>query len=339
MLDKDKLTLVPEIDLGDVYLRKIQVSDYNDMFEYGTDPEVIKYLSWGPYKTKEEVKDTIRNLFFTKPDKGVPYAYAIIYKDNDKMIGTCDYHTINHDLNRGEIGYALNRNYWGKGIMTKVCGALISFGFNYLELDAIDIAHHKDNIGSKRVIEKCGFRYLKEYEKNGRTLLKYELTKEDIVIREATINDAPGKGMVHYVSWMETYTGLIKQEYLDTMSLERSIEIAKKYPDNTIIAEIGGKVVGFAAYNKSRDDLEDTGEVMAIYVLQAHSKKGIGKLLMEACYKKLKQYSKVAVWVLSSNENAINFYEYQGFRKDGVEKEVDVKTTVLHEIRMIKKLN
>lgn len=44
--------------------------------------------------------------------------------------------------------------------MTKVCNKVIEFGFNYLGLDTIDISHSVDNIGSKRVIEKCGFRYI-----------------------------------------------------------------------------------------------------------------------------------------------------------------------------------
>ncbi len=339
MITYDKLTFVPNIDLGDILLRKIQVKDYLDMFEYGSDLEVVKYLSWGPYKTKQQAKETVKNHFLKNPERGVPYAYAIIDKEKNKMIGTCDFHTLNKEEYRGEIGYALNRDYWGKGIMTKVCGAVIDFGFNYLELKTIDIAHHVDNIGSQRVIEKCGFRYIMDYERKGRKLKRYELSSKDLIIREATVNDAPGKGLVHYLSWQETYTGLIDQEYLDTLSLERSVEIAKQYPQNTFIAEIGGKTVGFAAYNKSRDNLEDTGEIMAIYVLKAHSKKGIGKLLMEACYQKLKEYSKVTVWVLSSNTNAIHFYEYLGFQKDGVEKEVDLKTTILHEIRLSKKIS
>lgn len=341
MLTKDKLTFVPDIDLGDILLRKIKLDDAEDMFLYGSDPEVTKTLTWGPYKKIEETKDTLLNRFLNRPDRGIPFAYAIVDKVKNKMIGTCDFHTINSEKNSGEIGYALNREYWGKGIMTKACSAVIGFGFTFLDLDVIEIAHAIDNIGSKRVIEKCGFKFTEERvdEKTKRKTVWYQLTKNDLIIRDAHYGDAQGKGMVHYVSWMETYTGIIKQEYLDSLSLERSIAIAKKYPENTLVAEIGGRIVGFASYNKSRDNLEDTGEVMAIYVLKAHSKKGIGKLLMEACYEKLKEYSKVTVWVLSTNKNAIQFYEYLGFQKDGVEKEHDVKTTVLHEIRMIKKLN
>ncbi|MBU1020148.1 MAG: hypothetical protein KJ847_02955 [Firmicutes bacterium] len=57
--------------------------------------------------------------------------------------------------------------------------------------------------------------------------------KPKVTIRKADINDAEGKGYVHYHSWNEAYTGLIDQEYLDSRSLEKCIEQAKEYPQNT----------------------------------------------------------------------------------------------------------
>lgn len=340
MLSKEELRNIPVIDLGDIYLRAVKLEDHKDMFDYGSDERVTRMLTWPPYKTLDDALDACKKVFLSRPDRNLPSAYAIIHKEDEKMIGTCDFHSVNFNIKRGEIGYALNHEYWGRGYMSKACSAVIDFGFNYLHLDAIDISHDVDNISSRRVIEKAGFRFTKEetHSQTGKGSRFYEITKNDVIIRKMLATDYSGKGYVHYTSWMETYTGIIKQEYLDSMSLERSIEIAQQYPENTYVAVSNGKIIGFASYSKSRDDIDNTGEIMAIYVLREYSKKGIGKALMDKCLEELSNYKKVHVWVLSSNENAIEFYEHIGFQLDGVEKEVDIKTTVLHEVRLFKNL-
>lgn len=161
----------------------------------------------------------------------------------------------------------------------------------------------------------------------------------EVKIRIADVNDAYGKGYVHYHSWIETYTGLINQEYLNSLSLERCIKLARKHPENTFVALVDNKVIGFACYIKSRDnDLNDSGEITAIYVLQAYQDKGIGRALMSACIKALEEFKNISLWVLKSNKKAIEFYRYLGFKLDGKEKEVKIsETTRLHEVRMVYK--
>jgi ribosomal-protein-alanine N-acetyltransferase len=58
-----------------------------------------------------------------------------------------------------EIGYVLNRHYWGKGLMVEACKELIKLGFERFHLVRIQIAHITDNYQSQRVIEKLGFVY------------------------------------------------------------------------------------------------------------------------------------------------------------------------------------
>ncbi|KFZ26544.1 MAG: Mycothiol acetyltransferase [Candidatus Izimaplasma bacterium HR2] len=159
----------------------------------------------------------------------------------------------------------------------------------------------------------------------------------EVVIRKATITDAEGKGYVHYHSWNETYTGLIDQEYLDSRSLKKCIESAKNYPQNTYVAIVDNKVIGFSCYLKARDeDLKDAGEINAIYILKDYYGLGIGKRLMDVCYNELSEYSMISLWVLKSNKHAIDFYEHLGFAKDGKEKEIKIsEKTKLNEIRMV----
>ena len=155
----------------------------------------------------------------------------------------------------------------------------------------------------------------------------------DLIIRKATINDSDGKGYVHYKSWIETYTGLFPDEIMEKITLERSVKLAKEHPENTYVAIVDQKIVGFACYIESRDtDLKNAGEIMAIYILNDFKNMGIGKALMKVCYKELSNFNIIAVWVLESNKKAIGFYESEGFKKDGYSKVIYTKKT----IRMIK---
>ncbi len=150
---------MPVVDIGDCYLRTVKVSDYKDMFEYGSDPEVTKYLSWGPFRYPKEAKLSIERYNLPRVQKGLPIGYAIIHKKDHKMIGMIEYHTICHTSHVGEIGYVLNRKYQGLGIMSRALIKMIEVGFNYLNLNRIEIRHTDFNIASKKVILKADFRF------------------------------------------------------------------------------------------------------------------------------------------------------------------------------------
>ncbi len=155
----------------------------------------------------------------------------------------------------------------------------------------------------------------------------------NLIIRKATIDDAEGKGYVHYKSWMETYTGLFPDDVMAKVTLDRSVKMAREHPENTYVAMLNNKIVGFACYLESRDeDLKNAGEIMAIYVLNEYKNRGIGRALMKACYEELSNYDVIILWVLESNQKAISFYESEGFERDSHSKLIYTKKS----IRMIK---
>lgn len=145
-----------------------------------------------------------------------------------------------------------------------------------------------------------------------------------------------GKAYVHYKSWHETYAGLVDEQYLSGVTEEKCLMIARKWPDNLLVAKDGEQVVGFAGYGKYRDESKaDCGEVFSIYVLAEYHGKGVGYALMNAAVARLSEYKEIAVWVLKGNERAIRFYERYGFRFDGTEAEIMLGTPNT-ELRMIK---
>ena len=145
-----------------------------------------------------------------------------------------------------------------------------------------------------------------------------------------------GKGYVHWKSWQEAYAGLIDLQYLkETVTLEKCVETARRYPDNILLAKDGERVVGFAAYGPYRDDsLPETGELYAIYILKEYYGTGVGPMLLGTVLGKLSRYDKVALWVLKGNERAIHFYQEYGFEFDGAEQTIKLGTDKT-ELRMV----
>ena len=155
------------------------------------------------------------------------------------------------------------------------------------------------------------------------------------IVPMVTDVDMDGKAYVHWKSWHETYTGLIDPAYMERITLEKCADMAHRWPDNTLVAKDGDKVIGFVCYGEYRDDaLTDCGEVFAIYVLADYYGQKVGYNLMNAAFEKLAEYKKIAVWVLKGNNRAIRFYERYGFRFDGTEKEINLGTPNT-ELRMV----
>lgn len=63
-----------------------------------------------------------------------------------------------------EIGYVLSKAYWGKGLMPEAVKAVIRYCFKECKLDALTVGHFVINDQSRRVIEKCGFAFVKNSE-------------------------------------------------------------------------------------------------------------------------------------------------------------------------------
>lgn len=143
-----------------------------------------------------------------------------------------------------------------------------------------------------------------------------------------------GKSLVHWQTWREAYDDLLPADFQETMTLEKCRFFSQKYPENTLIAMDGKKVVGFISYGNYRDETIQAGEIIALYVLKDYYGKGVSKQLMHAAFVTLGQFSEIYLWVLKDNKRAIAFYQKMGFTFDGQEQILKLGKPV-KELRMI----
>lgn len=146
--------MLPTIFTERLILRNISLKDANDMFEYSHTPYVGPVAGWNPHKSLAETKAII-NMFLGYQSQGTLGVYAIVLKETNKMIGTIE--LFNHVREfKAEMGYALNPAYWGKGIVPEAAEALLTWGFEELNLKRIEINLFVDNYQSERVCQKLG---------------------------------------------------------------------------------------------------------------------------------------------------------------------------------------
>ena len=149
---------LPVLETGRLVLRKVSLEDAADIFEYATDPEVPKFMPWEPHQSIQMTYEYLAHVLDLYRQRS-PGPWAIVHMRDAKMIGTCSFGSWERDHRRAEIGYVLNRRYWGQGYMTEVVRAIIAFGFRELGLNRIQARCEVPNIGSARVMEKAGMSF------------------------------------------------------------------------------------------------------------------------------------------------------------------------------------
>ena len=170
MLDHIFISL-PTLKTERLVLRKLVYSDRNDIFAYAQNPEIAKHLLWEPH---QNISDTIEflNIVYSAYNKNKAAPWGITLADN-KIIGTAGFVNWENNKNIAEIGYALSQEYWGKGIATEAVKEVIKFGFETLGLLEMIATVKPGNIGSIKLLLKCGFNPI--VVRKGQMLIKDKL--------------------------------------------------------------------------------------------------------------------------------------------------------------------
>lgn len=141
-------------------LRRWEESDAGSLYEYAKDPDVGPIAGWPPHQNIEESLSVIRNVL------SGPEAYALCLKEDGKAIGAIELKLKENQRNdlaeqedECELGYWLGKPFWGRGLMPEAAEELIRHAFEDLGMQKVWCGYYDGNNKSKRVQEKCGFRY------------------------------------------------------------------------------------------------------------------------------------------------------------------------------------
>lgn len=137
-------------------LREIVDDDLPALFENFSDTELTKFYDLTPVETLEQVECLVARWHRIARD-GTGLRWAIASKDSGHLIGTCGFHCVDTAEGLAQIGYEVNRHYWGRGIMSEVLPVMLQHAFDNLSLSRVAALIETGNMASISLVRKFGF--------------------------------------------------------------------------------------------------------------------------------------------------------------------------------------
>ena len=196
---RTKIPTLSELDTviitGRLRLRPLAEGDVDDMWPVVSDPEFPRMMTWAAHTDKQQTLDYVRYMQAAFA-AGTAIAWAIEYQG--KVVGNIGLDDIAFQrrasrVDRAELGYWLAPKLWNNGLMTEAATAAVRWGFDVLGLHKITVGCLVENLASKKVIEKLGFKYVGRLEddlwRDDRwwSHLRYELTANEWVDVSTTL--------------------------------------------------------------------------------------------------------------------------------------------------------
>ena len=147
-------------------MREFQPADEADIHDYASDPEVSRWMDWGP-NTPRMTKRVLAGWLRAQvqwPRKKVELAIEL--RAEKRMIGGIRLEIRDERHRTGDFGYALNREYWKHGYATEAARAILGVAFGTLKLHRMWATCDQRNHASYRVMEKLGMRRDGAYQKD-----------------------------------------------------------------------------------------------------------------------------------------------------------------------------
>lgn len=183
---------IPTLETDRLILRKILPEDEADMYEYSRNPETSKYLLWEPHSSREYTRAHIRYLQKEYQEASF-FDWALILKENGKMIGTCGFTEIYEKKKTAEVGYVIAPDFHRMGYAPEALARIMEYGFSVLKLKALSGRFMEDNLASQKVLMRLGFREntrKKEFfYKRGKRqrILTYSIASEDYLSQKSAV--------------------------------------------------------------------------------------------------------------------------------------------------------
>ena len=140
-------------------LRRFTNLDYSTMFSnWGSDPEVTKYLTWATFDSVENAKQVLSD-WVPKYESQTFYQWGIEIKETETLIGSISVVKNNDITEMVHIGYCIGKHWWGRGYTSEALSCLVKFFFEEVGVNRIESLHDPRNVVSGKVMQKAGLRY------------------------------------------------------------------------------------------------------------------------------------------------------------------------------------
>ncbi len=151
MINLDLISADVKLDTNRLILRKPSADDVKDIFEYAKDESVAHFTRFEPHKSTEDTKMFLISVKQKHLNK-TSLVLVLELKEEKKVIGSTSFQNIAEDSERAELGFALSKKYWSKGLMSEAVCKMIEFGFKKIKFNRIESLCNIENIRSIRLL-------------------------------------------------------------------------------------------------------------------------------------------------------------------------------------------
>jgi RimJ/RimL family protein N-acetyltransferase len=174
-----------QLETERLIIRPYTHEDLPELIEMRSDPRVYKYLGGIERQNAAEVTKRM-NFYIACYEKFGFGTSAMIWKENGEHIGSSGLHPL-EDTGEIEVGYSLKPSYWRRGIGFEAAYAWLRYGFQEAGLERIVAVCNEENIGSWRIMEKCGMTFEGMKEAYGMPVKWYAITRDEFLRESAEI--------------------------------------------------------------------------------------------------------------------------------------------------------
>lgn len=163
-----------------IRLRPFIKSDVDFVYKnFASIDKCIQYFHWNKVQSKEKLKDLINDWTLKYNDPYV-FNWAIEWKGNNEAIGQVIITDLNEGGTSGKISFILSDKYWNLGISSDAINLVKNYLFNKTGLKFIEAQVPISDLAGVRVLEKCGFKFVKDSEK---TVIREGKSIETVLFR------------------------------------------------------------------------------------------------------------------------------------------------------------
>jgi ribosomal-protein-alanine N-acetyltransferase len=142
-----------ELSTKRLILRPPQAEDAPAIFQaFASDPEVTRFLKWRPHRTladsQRAMAARLKGL-----ETGEELSWLLSLRTDDSILGIISAWP---GEGEAEIGFALGRPFWGRGLMTEAVGSVVAWAFGPAQVTRVWATCDAENLASARVLEKAG---------------------------------------------------------------------------------------------------------------------------------------------------------------------------------------
>ena len=148
---------VPVLETPRLRLRPYRASDAAAMFALYSDPRVMRYWSFPPWREQAQAEAYVQRAV-AEMHAGELMPWAVARREDDLLVGTATLHSWHQAQCRAELGYSLSPAQQGRGIATEALHAMLEFAFGPLGLRRVEADVDPRNLASCRLLERLGFR-------------------------------------------------------------------------------------------------------------------------------------------------------------------------------------